>query len=293
MRKFINNLLDNISNIKWDMYFYSQMLFSKEFRHLINSNRKYRNIHSGERCFIVGNGPSLKRLDLTKIHNEIVFTVNDIMSNKDIYTTLNSDYHILIDPNYLLLDPNLQADRASIEKLKDINYEDKKPVCFVRHDAQSAFMKYEISSLLNLQYIYQHRYITDNYSTKISTSKNMPASQNVIQAAIFTAIDMGFKDIYLIGVDMTSVFLTYEADDEGQPIIMENSHAHDYSEESKLDILTRFKYDNEFMLYNYANTFTIFKHIRKYTEKRGVNVFNATKGGGLDVFERVRYESLF
>ena len=36
----------------------------------------YRNLHKAERCFLVGNGPSLAKLDLQKLVGEVAFTVN-------------------------------------------------------------------------------------------------------------------------------------------------------------------------------------------------------------------------
>jgi hypothetical protein len=35
-----------------------------------------RNRHAGERCFLIGNGPSLACMDLTRLRDEVAFTVN-------------------------------------------------------------------------------------------------------------------------------------------------------------------------------------------------------------------------
>ena len=40
-----------------------------------------RNTHAGERCFIIGNGPSLNKLDLTLLRSERTFGVNAIYTN--------------------------------------------------------------------------------------------------------------------------------------------------------------------------------------------------------------------
>lgn len=45
--------------------------------------RKFKNIHAGERCFIVATGPSLTYEDLDKIKNEITFGVNSICLSYD------------------------------------------------------------------------------------------------------------------------------------------------------------------------------------------------------------------
>ncbi len=39
---------------------------------------KYKDIHRGERCVIIGNGPSLKNTDVSKIKNEFTFGMNRI-----------------------------------------------------------------------------------------------------------------------------------------------------------------------------------------------------------------------
>lgn len=38
----------------------------------------YKNKHIGERCFIIGNGPSLNQMDLSPLHNENTFGLNRI-----------------------------------------------------------------------------------------------------------------------------------------------------------------------------------------------------------------------
>lgn len=296
MRSRIFRLFDLLSNRKWDLIFYKRILFDKEFRRTMRSNKKLRNLHKGKRCFIVGNGSSLNKMDLTKISNEMVFTVNYIMANHELYQTLNSDYHIIIDPNFLSLNPDTHPeDVESINRLRRINYENKKPVCIIREDAKKPFDKYGVSKILDIHYIFQHINFSDNYSAEIDLSKNMPTSQNVIQAAIFSAIYMGFSKIYLIGVDMTSIFFAFESDEDGNPVVLKDSYAYKFSEKELKNVTTkkRFYYDNEFMMNDYAKTFRIYKMIRKYAERKNIEIYNATKGGGLDVFERVRYESLF
>ncbi len=37
---------------------------------------QFKNIHKGQRCFIVGNGPSLRHIDMTRLKNEITFGSN-------------------------------------------------------------------------------------------------------------------------------------------------------------------------------------------------------------------------
>src|SRR5210317_1185187 len=38
----------------------------------------FKDIHKGERCFIIGNGPSLNKTDVSKLKNEYTFGMNRI-----------------------------------------------------------------------------------------------------------------------------------------------------------------------------------------------------------------------
>jgi hypothetical protein len=105
---------------------------------------------------------------------------------------------------------------------------------------------------------------------------------------------MGFNEIYLIGCDMTSVFLTFEANSEGKVDVVKDFHAYEYTDNEKKRLLKDYNVlDNEAIMYDYGKTFTIFKRIKKYCKKNNILIANAGIGGGLDVFERVLYEDLF
>ncbi|MEH7495790.1 hypothetical protein V7177_26550, partial [Neobacillus niacini] len=54
--------------------FYINMRIKK----LSNKVKMFKNNHSGESCFIIGNGPSLTVEDLNKINNHVSFSSNRI-----------------------------------------------------------------------------------------------------------------------------------------------------------------------------------------------------------------------
>lgn len=294
MKENIVYYFDIISNIKWDIIFWIKIIFDNEFRQLIFHNKKLKNLYYGKRCFIVGNGPSLNKNDLSKISDEIVFTVNSIVSNKNIYDKVNTDYHVFIDPLYFQMRLDNSDHKERIEVLKSINYEKKKPLCITAYEGKNALKVYGLNNQLELRYLYQHKIFIDSKSIKIDMCRNFPISQNVIQAAIFSAIYMGFKEIYLIGCDMTSIFVSFECNSEGKREIKNDFHAYTYSKaEMKLMQENCDQQDNEYILYDYARTFTIFKQIKRYSERNGIKILNATEGGGLDVFKRINYNSLW
>jgi hypothetical protein len=107
-------------------------------------------------------------------------------------------------------------------------------------------------------------------------------------------MDMGFEQIFLLGCDMTSFLSAYEFNENGKRVILQNNHVYNYSE-SDLELIIKDSnnYDNEFILDEYSRNFKIFKKINKYAKKNGIAILNAGIGGGLDVFSRIKYDSLF
>lgn len=294
MRAEINNILNIVSDLKWNIKLCFRKIRDKEYRTLLNKNVRFKNLHQGKRCFIIGNGPSLKKMDLSKITNEVTFTVNNIMYNKDVYDLVNSDYHIMIDTSYFDLNTDSIEGFEKIELLKTINYSNKAPVCFTSIEGVEFFKTHGLDKVLDLAYLYQHGNLTSAFIKENDLTRNILASQNVVQAAILIACYMGFKEIYLIGVDMTSIFLTFESNENGEKDILKNFHIYNYNSSERKKILdSSIIHDNEYMLYDYAKTFSIFKGIKKFAESKDINIFNATIGGGLDIFERIKYESLF
>ena len=62
---------------------------------LLLQNEKLKNIHRGQRCFILGSGHSVLTHDLTKLKNDVVITQNHFHSHKDI-GLINPAYHVVV-----------------------------------------------------------------------------------------------------------------------------------------------------------------------------------------------------
>lgn len=119
---------------------------------LIASNVKYKDIHKGERCFIIGNGPSLKKLDLSLLKDEYTITVNQsprIENFKDLHTT----YHLWVDERFFHLKQDNPNDMELLDVMRNVNTNDNKPTVFykVNEDIEAAlrkkqFHKFEVLS---------------------------------------------------------------------------------------------------------------------------------------------------
>ncbi len=151
--------------------------------------RQYKNKYQGQRCFIIGNGPSLLPSDLDMIKGEVSFGCNRIYNIFE-NTAWRPDFWMCTDAECL------EDEWENIKKLRG-------PVKFVRMMGK----KYDFKETDQIHKIIQYdKFILDKskfQKTAISTECDKYFSTNFTVTAmeIEFAIYMGFKKIYLLGVD--------------------------------------------------------------------------------------------
>jgi len=228
---------------------------------------------SGNRCFIIGNGPSLNKCDLTLLKNEYTFGVNSIF-----YKTREMGFK----PTFYTVEDNHVID----DNLTEIN----------QLDCQYKFFPYrykdQISSSENVYFFnydqgFFHQSSAYFCSPRFSfnAAKEIFAGQTVTYSNIQLASFLGFTEIYLIGMDFSytvpastdiinNTYLSNEADP---------NHFHpDYFGKGK-------KWHNpqlDRVLLNYI-------HAKEVLPYKGIKIINATVGGKLEIFQRVKYADLF
>lgn len=91
----------------------------------------------------------------------------------------------------------------------------------------------------------------------------------IVYTCIQLAVYMGFSNIILYGVDFTGA----------------GEHGKRYPHFYKEDTLTSVSYTDQIL--------PAYEKARQYAEEHGIKIYNATRGGKLEVFERVDFDSLF
>lgn len=223
--------------------------------------------HKDKRCFIIGNGPSLKAEDLTRLSEsrEITFAFNRIFHIfKD--TTWRPTYYISQDEKMLA---GSIADVNAIEaKHKFIPIE----MSYYYGIYLDGITPFHISS--------KNEVSTPGFSEDIV--KGVENSMTVVYTAIQFAVYMGIKEIYLIGVDHH-----FHTSINAQGEIVVDPTAKDYFSdaynEDKKDLY----------IPNTDLSTQTFIAAKKYADAHGIKIFNATRGGKLEVFERKNIDSLF
>ncbi|WP_345271947.1 6-hydroxymethylpterin diphosphokinase MptE-like protein [Flaviramulus aquimarinus] len=287
------SVVNFIDNYKRDVQFYIKWLLRKDLRIEMSRNKTLKNVHKGKRCFIVGNGPSLKHHDLSKLTNEPVFTVNNMMMT-DYFKILNPNFHLFFDPNFLDFffnqNPQNEDEKNKMQSIRKSLELNSKLIYFTLYRKKSTFTK--LFPSLKSHYLFNNKMFTSSLKKTSTLHRNTPAFQNVIIYAINIALYMGFDEIYLLGVDMTGFLEHYEFN----TINDKWGHVYNKSEEDQ-EKLNKFRIenniDNEFCLKNFGKTFQQFKEIQNNVLSKKAKLFNASAHGALDMIPRVDYEKIF
>jgi hypothetical protein len=222
---------------------------------------RFKDIHKGKRCFIIGNGPSLKMEDLDKLKNEYTFAANKI-------------YIAFEDTDWRPVYYCIQDFEMIREDYSDIMTKVKSATRFIAGNhliVQKDKLKDWIYFFLDVRGYYRK---FPPFSKDIS--KQIFEGCTVTYANMQLAVYMGFKEIYLLGVDF--------------------SYAGSTSEQTKNYFSDKYMGNKEFgKNYNPPNiekSLMAYKSARKYADKHGIKIYNATRGGKLEVFDRVDFDSL-
>jgi flavin-binding protein dodecin len=255
----------------------------------LKQNNKFKNKHIGKRCFVLGNGPSLKNQDLSLLSEEYVFTVNQIMRHQD-FDKIKTNYHFWADPMFFKIDEKNIKDFELLQVMKNVNSLDNKPNCFFPIEQKEFVEKFGLNNTLNINYFRSKETFHDKYTKEIDFAKNIPGFHTVVQWAIIMAIYMGFKEIYLLGCDNTSITVTINS------ALKENSDA-DYAyaiteiEKQRMENLL-----NDHTLEEYCNSYSAtlagYRRLYKYCLERNIELINCSAKTVIDSIPKEKYENV-
>lgn len=212
---------------------------------------KLKNKYKSQKCFIVATGPSLQVQDLLVLNQQKIFTfgVNGVLKLKEQW---EPNAFVAIDADFLEKNKSGISENNSMYKfVSDVN-------TFYANELLGDYYQFHcITSPLGVM-----PNIPEDIENKIN------AGVTVTFVALQIAMYMGFKEIYLLGVDCN---------------YMKESKQNYFFEDEVIDNKD----------HNVHSMILDYQAVRKYAEKKGIKIFNATRGGALEVFPRVDFDSLF
>jgi hypothetical protein len=233
-------------------------------RESISRVAKLKDIHKGERCFIIGNGPSLKNTDLSKLKNEVTFGMNRVYLAFDEWGFSTS---YLVSVNSLV-----------IEQCADDFLGLDVPMFFSWRSRDYFGAKIE-DQKSNIHFLHT-TYTGPKFAH--DATRRLWEGATVTYVCLQLAFHMGFETVILIGVDHS--FST-----QGKPNTTIISQGDDPNHFAPNYFGKGFRWqlpdlDTSEMGYWMAK--------RAY-ESVGRRVLDATVGGKLQVFEKAAYDRLF
>lgn len=237
--------------------FYQKLYSERNYDKVFASMKGCKN---GKRCFIIGNGPSLQVHDLELLGNVDCFAANGIFHIFQ-NTSWRPTYYMVMDRYY----------DAPPEVIRDI-------------ECNTVFLSdyyWRFNQVLRKDAICLHLHIplsTRHYPVSQDIRKKVISSYTVSFIAMQIAAYMGYKEIYLLGFDHN---YNLEIDKKGRLIKNTENTSHFFTDERPDQVV--------------ANVIEMTKSyiaFRDYAQKRGITVKNATRGGKLEVFERIDFDSL-
>jgi hypothetical protein len=235
--------------------------------------RAFKDIHKGKRCFIIGNGPSLRLEDLERIGDagDISFASNMIFNCYD-NTRWRPWYHFIMDTGVI---KKIEQDAGVMKQIAD-----GCRAFFIRKTVDTAAWSAVLGEKLK---IFNHILPPSRDVVYFSNdcAKQVYGGDTVTYTMLQMAAYMGIEKLYLIGVDHT---FAKEFNANGEVVVHDDVKNH-------ADILKN---------YDVASTppqkiylAASFVAAKKYAKENGIEICNATRGGALEVFRRVDFDSLF
>lgn len=230
----------------------------------------FENIHKGKRCFVIGNGPSLNRIDMTKLKNEITLGSNRIFLGFQKWNFAVT-YWMSTDETQLIQSVQDYTQNLPPEVIKLI------PTLYI--EPYEKIWKENLYAVNVNLFPIPYPQVSANPSVIMS---GFTVTINLIQMALV----MGCNPIYLVGVDNNYAI-------SKEKIIRENrwtdpsstSHFHpDYSNANN---------NHEWTFPAMELSDPAYFVSRKLAESMNVNIFNATPDSKLDAFKHVNFYSLF
>lgn len=225
--------------------------------------KQFKDIHKGERCFIVATGPSLTIEDVEKLKGEICWTCNSGIKLFD-KTDWRPEYYAIADGTVFRrieseLDP--KEFKAAFYNHKDIKW-----------SGENVFpLPVWVSLVMDAE---TRRVIPRSWRKKrmsLDISRKVFMGGNITNVILQICFYMGFKEIYLLGCDCN----------------YNGANAHSSLAGYNDD-------DKHFESTDYIGWSMIQDHkcAKKVADRLGIKIYNATRGGMLEVYERVDLDKI-
>jgi hypothetical protein len=250
-----------------------------------------------ETCVLLGNGASLNTLmekSPSFLDDKEVFCVNHF-ANTDLFTKIKPSNYFILDANFWIFKGD--ASHPTAKMLQSLEKQTTWPLrLFLPHAAKrSALLMSLPKKNSNIELVFFNYTVVKGFRwleyLLFRNNLGMPQCQNVMVAACFMSVNMGYKTGYLLGAEHNWVVNLHVGEDN--MVYVKDDHF--YQDPSK-EIYRKFYITDEkkktfsmqLILHTFAKIFYGYERVRKYADAMGSRIYNATPGSFIDAFERIK-----
>lgn len=246
----------------WDVY----MIKCTYKRTTGDSLRAFKGKHRGQRCFIIGNGPSLRAEDLDKLKGEVCFASNMIYKIYD-KTEWRPTYYCNSDGRILT---KMMADQQF--------WDNGAQISFFQIRCRDLFKPIKLDKILFYNLV-EPKNIQKPAKFSKDISKVVYDTYTVTYIMMQIAYYMGFRKIYLLGIDHNYANTVDLSGNYRSKKIKDHFYSGGNADDPIAAQVERME-----LGYHAAKRFARFRNFQ---------IYNATRGGKLEIFDRVDFNSLF
>lgn len=256
----------------------SAVRFYLSHHDILRANRQLLNRHAGERCFIMCNGPSVNEQDIRPLRGEIVFSVSNGYRHPD-YLHISPRYHCIPQISYNTMPPE-----RTIEWFKEMDSAIGDAEMILDHQEWPLIQQHRLFSSRKTHFVCMGKNYFGSGTSIPELTGIIPRVITVPIMVLMTAIYMGFREIYLLGVDhdwfIKKEYGYFYKDTKPATEAWLKRHG-THLQTTLLD-------DAPYI----SRIWGQYRAIKLIANANGVHILNATHGGMLDEFERVRLEDV-
>lgn len=249
-----------------------------------DSIRALRDIHKGERCFVLGNGPSLGQVDATMLAGEYTLATN-LFIKTEAAKTFSPTYYCMSD------DTHWQKGRGFVPSLLEALPRLTQTTFFLESEAEAVVNATPEFAGLDIRYLYLEYENTSvlEHGVHSRVHEFVRWGRTVIaDFCLPLARYMGFNEIYLLGCD-------YNWTDK--PVTQDSFSSIKYAYDPAEDDRHLFCIKEYRTMHHNGNMIeTLVANVHAVADdfsKQGCTVYNAGHGGNLTQLPTVEFDSLF
>lgn len=279
----------HVKNLIAPLYYiavqYRDPNLSRSMKHLHALQGEYQ----GNRCFIMGNGPSLNRTPLDKLEGEFVWGVNRCYLLFD-RIQWRPSFYVAVDS---LVVPDI------VDEINLLSQECTQTALFfpIRYYLDGILKDRE--NIVWFREVSMEPFKNPNGYFSLNAARYVRTSNTVTITALQLAVYLGFNPIYLIGCDTDysipeGVEARGEAVDPGTGEWIVGYELLSATDNDPNHFDPRyFGRGSKWHAPNVRGMQFGYRVAKQVCDAQGIKVFNATTGGKLEVFPRVHYDGLF